>query len=71
MDKIDKSEKPTKKSFEYKNDFSMHSNSGSMSGKKPTNERMIPEPKDGKDYIEFDLIINLCGVELNVISLKS
>ena len=27
--------------------------------------------RSSKDFIEFDLIIVICGVELNVISLKS
>ena len=27
-------------------------------------------PSDAKDFVEFDLIINVCGLELNVISLK-
>lgn len=27
-------------------------------------------PSDAKDFVEFDLIINVCGIELNVISLK-
>ena len=27
--------------------------------------------RSSKDFIEFDLIINICGVELNMISLKS
>jgi hypothetical protein len=27
-------------------------------------------PSDAKDFVEFDLIINICGLELNVISLK-
>ena len=27
--------------------------------------------KSSKDFIEFDLIIVICGVELNLISLKS
>jgi len=27
--------------------------------------------RSSKDFIEFDLIIVLCGVELNLISLKS
>lgn len=27
-------------------------------------------PSDAKDFVEFDLVINICGIELNVISLK-
>lgn len=27
-------------------------------------------PSDNKNFVEFDLIVNICGLELNVISLK-
>ena len=31
----------------------------------------MADKKGSKDFIEFDLIINLCGIELNVVSLKT
>ena len=56
-----------KQSFDYKRVLSSD-NSLMNASAKNMGERYS---KSSRDFIEFDLIIVLCGVELNVISLKS